>query len=142
MKRIFAIALILFSTISFAKTKDYELQQMINAFYDRLMLLFSYDKYRDFYESHIDAKEVSYENFEKYIKNVGVKISGGYDNKLIGWEKKGKKVIISLELVYKNLTDKRKRVQIVCREEAGKIIVPFKEFKKIYSVNTKRSHKK
>jgi hypothetical protein len=142
MRKILVIALILLSTSTFAKTKDYELQQMVNVLYDRLMLLFSYDKYRDFYENHIDAKEVDYENFEKYIKNAGVKIAGGYDNKLIGWEKKGKKIIITLELVYKNFADKRKRVQIFCKEEAGKISVPFKEFKKIYSVNSKRSNKK
>lgn len=142
MKKILAIALILFTTSGFAKTKDYELQQLVNAFYDRLMSLITYDKYRDFYGNHIDAKEISYDNFEKYIRNAGVKISGGYDNKLIGWEKKGKRVSIFLELVYKNLDNERKRVQIFCREEAGKIIVPFKEFKKIYTVNAKRSYKK
>lgn len=114
-------------------------EEKVTRFYDRLMDLFSYNKYRDFYEEHINPKEISYDDFVSFINNSGISIGGASESKLIGWERKGKSVKVSLELVYKNKGSKKKRIFLNCIEKIDKIILSMKEFKKIY--NIKRSEK-
>ncbi len=122
---------------SFAESKIFR-DEKVNIFYDRLMNLFSYDKYRDFYDEHIDHHEVSYEEFKNIIKSSGLKISGSSESKLVGWDRKGKSLKIILELVYKGNNNKKERIFLNCIEKTDKIIVPLREFKKIYTIKGRK----
>lgn len=134
------IVFFVFNGISFSANLSKD--EKVRRFSDRLMELFSYNNYRNFYENHINLKEVSYENFEKDIISSGIKIAGSYESKLIGWEKKGNKLAITFDLAYKNPLDKIQRITLSCIEKEDRIIVPYKEFKKIFNIKKNRSKRK
>lgn len=103
--------------------------ESIERFYDDLMKLVSYDKFRDFYDSYIESFDISYDNFLKEIKQRGIAISGAYDSQLIGWQRKGKKIIITVESKVKNIDIKRFHLALIETKEGLKI--SSKEFFKI-----------
>jgi|GEM_PF-6750161 len=123
------LILSIFATSGFAK-KDLSVSEAeVNKFYDSLMQLVSYDKYRDFYDDYIEKLDISYENFVKEIKTRGIMISGGYDSKLIGWQRKGKKVVITIETKVDNEGVKRLHLALDDKKEGLKISA--KEFFKL-----------
>lgn len=114
----------------------------INRFYDTLMDVASYEKYREFYDRYIDSKDIAYDNFVKKIQESGNVLSGAYDSKLIGWEKSGKKFVVTADVFIKpkNKQGKtKKRVHIALHEKNGRLIIASKEFFKIYEVKNKSS---
>lgn len=134
MKKIFFfLFFLIFITNAYGEIKI-STDEKVNRFYDRLMALFSYDKIRDFYEEHINTQEISYDDFINFIKGSGITIGGTSESKLVGWDKKGNNVKITVELVYKNRNSKKERIILSCVEKADRIIIPIKEFKKIYTV--------
>lgn len=114
--------------------------EAVERFYDDLMKLVAYDKFRDFYDSYIEGFDVSYDNFLKEIKKRGIAISGGYNSKLIGWQRKGKKIIITIESKEKNGEIKRFNLALTEKKEGLKI--SFKEFLKICEHKESSSRRK
>lgn len=97
----------------------------VTKFYDDLMALISYDKYKDFYDSYMDKNAISYESFVREIKEKGIRLSGGYDSKLIGWERKGRKVVVFLETM---VLGERKRISLNLVEDKEGLKISPKEF--------------
>lgn len=139
MRKFFIFLFVLFSLNNAFAESRFTIEEKVNRFYDRLMDLFSYDKYKDFYDEHINSHEISYDDFKNIIKSSGLTIAGSSESRLVGWDRKGKNLKITLELVYKGKNNKRERLFVNCIEKTDRIIIPIKEFKKIYTV--KRSKK-
>ncbi len=110
--------------------KDSSVQESeINRFFDTLMGLVSYDKYRDFYEGYIDKSEISYDNFVKEIKNKGVAISGAYGSSLVGWQRKGKRIVVVIDTTINSST--AKRLNLTLSETKDGLKIKLKELFKI-----------
>ncbi len=114
--------LFLFIATNTIAKKDHSVDETeINRFYDSLMQLVSYDKFRDFYDSYIEKSEISYEDFSKELKSRGVIIAGGYGSRLVGWQRKGKKIILTIESEVKNEGIKRLHLTLEEKKEGLKI---------------------
>lgn len=135
----FLIFIFLFAITSFAAT-PLTLDEKVNIFYDRLMDMFSYNKYRDFYDSHVEKTDISFDDFKKNIEKTGIVVAGRTDSKIVGFEKKGGRVKITLDIIYKS-DNSKKRVALICYEKSDRIIVPYKELKRIYYNHNKRRKK-
>jgi hypothetical protein len=123
-----------------AKEKESITDFDINRFYDVLMDVASYEKYRDFYDRYIDFKDIAYDNFVKKVEESGNVLSGASECKLIGWEKSGKKFIVTVDIFIKpkkSSNKVKKRVHIALHEKNGRLLINSKEFFKIYEVKNK-----
>lgn len=122
LRYIFVTLLVIFIATNVIAKKDHSVAESeINKFYDALMELVGYDKFKDFYDSYIEKNDISYEDFSKEIKSRGVIISGGYGSRLVGWQRKGKKIILTIESEVKNEGNKRFHLALEEKKEGLKI---------------------
>lgn len=124
----------------FAKKDISVSQEEIGRFYDALMALVSYSKYRDFYDSYVEPFDISYDDFVKEINKRGLAIAGGYGSKLIGYHRKGRKIIVVIETEVAG--EGRKKISLGLMEKKEGLKISSKEFFKICHVKkTKRRYK-
>lgn len=120
------LALIIFLPFDTWGKNDKSVQASeINRFYDALMQLASYDKYRDFYDSYIEEIDIPYDRFVQEIKQRKIVLSGGYDSKLIGWQRKGKRIVITID---SSIHGNNKRVQLMLIEKKDGLKISSTEF--------------
>lgn len=136
---VLAIVVLLLPVTLLAKNDRSVNEAEVHRFYDALMELVSYDKYRDFYDNYIEEMDITYDNFVKEVKGRGIGISGGYASRLAGWQRKGKKVIVTID---SSLNGKDKRVQVALEEKKDGLKISSKEFINKICENKRGTRKK